>query len=64
MIVGLDDDHPEFGVAIPTEIIEPFLSGYGIRLPRREPARTHGELLSAISVLIQCSPNGSARGAR
>jgi S1-C subfamily serine protease len=66
MIVGLDDERPEFGVAIPTEILEPFLSGYGIRLPRREPARNTRDFLGAISVLIQCLSLGgsAARGAR
>jgi S1-C subfamily serine protease len=55
MVVGRDDEHPEFGVAIPKEDIEALLSPYGVRLPRHGPTPNARDVLEAISVLIQCS---------
>jgi S1-C subfamily serine protease len=55
MVVGRDEENPEFGVAIPREDIEALLSGYGIRLPKQAPAPNARDFLGAISVLIQCS---------
>jgi S1-C subfamily serine protease len=59
MIIGRDEEHPELGVAIPREDIEPLLSAYGISLPRRDPDATAPDFLGAISVLIQCAASSS-----
>jgi S1-C subfamily serine protease len=63
MIVGRDEEHPEFGVAVPKEDLETLLFAYGITLPLRQPASNARDLLGAISVLIQCSTprNSSAQ---
>jgi len=58
MIIGRDEEHAELGVALPRENIEALLSAYGINLPTTALAANARNLLSAISVLIQCSsPN-------
>jgi S1-C subfamily serine protease len=61
MIIGRDEEHPELGVAIPREDIEPLLSAYGIALPRRDPEATAPDFLGAISMLIQCTASSSIR---
>jgi S1-C subfamily serine protease len=56
MIIGRDEEHPDRGVAIPSEDIEALLGSYGIILPHRDSAGSAQNLLGAISALVQCSP--------
>jgi S1-C subfamily serine protease len=64
MVVGRDDEFPEFGVAIPKEDIEALLSPYGVQLPRRASTPSARDVLEAISVLIQCSNDGGPESLR
>jgi len=59
MIIGRDEEHAELGVALPREDIEALLSAYGITLPTGTLADNARNLLSAISVLIQCSSSNN-----
>ena len=59
MVIGRDRQHPDLGVAIPDGDIGALLSAYGIVLPQRRGAGDARELLSAISVLIQCTAAGA-----
>jgi S1-C subfamily serine protease len=59
MIIGRDEEHAELGVALPRETIEALLSAYGITLPTSALAADARNLLSAISVLIQCSSSNN-----
>lgn len=59
MIIGRDGEHAELGVALPREDIEALLSAYGITLPTAALAGDARNLLSAISVLIQCSSSNN-----
>jgi S1-C subfamily serine protease len=54
MIVGRDEEHSEFGVAIPRDDIEALLGAYGIRLPAPTATTDPLTALTTISVLIQC----------
>jgi hypothetical protein len=57
MVIGRDEARREMGVAIPTGDIEAMLSAHRIPLPSASPKPgTAQALLSAISVLIQCTP--------
>jgi S1-C subfamily serine protease len=57
MVIGRDEARPEMGVAIPNGDIEAMLSAHHIPLPAPPPKPgTAQALLSAISVLIQCTP--------
>lgn len=57
MVIGRDEARPQMGVAIPSSEIEALLSANRIPLPLDPPQpATPQALLSAISVLIQCSP--------
>lgn len=57
MVIGRDEARPELGVAIPRGDIEAVLSAHHIPLPAPPPnPSTAQALLSAISVLIQCTP--------
>lgn len=60
MVIGRDEEQPEFGVAVPKADIEALLTSYGIRLPIGPPAPNARDFLGAISVLIQCSSSGRA----
>ena len=58
MVIGRDEARPEMGVAVPSGDIEGLLSAHRIPLPSTPPKPGTAEaLLSAISVLIQCSPS-------
>ncbi len=59
MIIGRDEEHAELGVALPREDIQTLLSAYGITLPTGAFAGDARNLLSAISVLIQCSSSSN-----
>jgi len=59
MIIGRDEEHAELGVALPREDIQTLLSAYGITLPTGAVAGDARNLLSAISVLIQCSSSSN-----
>jgi len=59
MIIGRDEEHAERGVALPREDIEALLSAYGITLPTGTLAENARNLLSAISLLIQCSSSNN-----
>ncbi len=63
MVVGRDEDHPEFGVAVPRDDLEALLTVYGILLPVQESQPTAPGVLGAISVLIQCSAQPAAKKA-
>jgi len=57
MVIGRDEARPQMGVAIPSSDVEAMLSAHHIPLP--SAPRTSGTaqaVLSAISVLIQCTP--------
>jgi len=57
MVIGRDEARREMGVAIPSGDIEAMLSAHRIPLPSASPKPgTAQALLSAISVLIQCTP--------
>ncbi len=55
MIIGRDEEHSEFGVAVPRDDIEALLASYGIKLPTGSAATDARTALTTISVLIQCS---------
>lgn len=55
MVIGRDEADPDLGVAIPNEDIAALLSRYGLALGHREAAARARDLLSAISVLVQCT---------
>jgi len=59
MIIGRDEEHAELGVALPRADIEALLSAYGITLPTGTLAENARNLLSAISLLIQCSSSNN-----
>jgi S1-C subfamily serine protease len=59
MVIGRDEEHAELGVALPRADIEALLSAYGITLPTGAVAGDARDLLSAISVLIQCSSSSN-----
>ena len=61
MIVGRDNQHPEFGVAVPREDLEAMLVGYRIGLAPPEPTPAARDLLGDMSVLIQCTGPGSTK---
>jgi S1-C subfamily serine protease len=61
MIVGRDDEHPEFGVAVPLDDLEAMLAGYRISLAQPDAVSSARRLLGDISVLIQCAGPGSAK---
>lgn len=54
MIIGRDEDHSEFGVAIPHDDIEALLAAYGIRFATSGTTTDPRTALTTISVLIQC----------
>jgi S1-C subfamily serine protease len=55
MIIGRDEEHSEFGVAIPRDDIEALLGAYGIQLAVRSAPTDARAALTTISVLIQCA---------
>jgi S1-C subfamily serine protease len=58
MVIGHDTDHPDLGLVLPTFEIEQFLSRHGVRLLTTTAGDlgTAGNLLLAISNLVQCEP--------
>ena len=57
MVIGRDKERPEMGVAVPGGDIEALLAAHRIPLPAASPRSESAQaLLSAISVLIQCTP--------
>ena len=58
MIIGRDESHGDIGIAVPQNDLLPFLATYGVGLRNPEPNSRPRELLSEISVLVQCPATG------
>jgi S1-C subfamily serine protease len=58
MVIGLDTDHPDLALVLPAFEIQQFLSRHGVRLLPATARDTWaaGNLLLAISNLVQCEP--------
>jgi S1-C subfamily serine protease len=63
MVIGRDEQRPDFGVAIPDRDIAALLAAYRIGLPPGGGGEDAEHQLSAISVLIQCTAAADAAAA-